>query len=59
MRLLIRKADVRRFALEKAKLRHHKFTRISKEFIENCDAQLRVFIEVHINSLPSKGKTIY
>jgi hypothetical protein len=44
--------------LEIAARRHHKFTRISREFIEKADRHLVHWIESHISSLPSKGKTI-
>jgi hypothetical protein len=56
--MLINKSKVKGFALEMAKHRHHKFTRVSKEFFPKCEALLKNFIRNHVQSLPSKGKTI-
>lgn len=56
-RLLTRKR-VREFALETAKTRAHKFTRVGAEFYVTCEAYLKQFIRAHIQRHPSKGKTI-
>jgi len=55
---LINKAACKKFALEIAKLRFHKFTRVSKEFLDDMDACLRATIRTRVNGLPSSGKTI-
>jgi hypothetical protein len=56
--LLINKKAVKTFALEVSKNRHHKFTRVSGEFLSEMDAHLRSTIRARVMSLPSKGKTI-
>jgi hypothetical protein len=49
---------VKEFALETAKSRAHKFTRVGSEFYVTCEAYLKTFIRGHIQRHPSKGKTI-
>jgi hypothetical protein len=56
-RLLNRK-QVKEFALETAKSRAHKFTRVGSEFYVTCEAYLKTYIRSHIQRHPSKGKTI-
>jgi hypothetical protein len=56
-RLLNRK-KVREFAMEAAKSRAHKFTRVGSSFYITCDTNLRMFIRGYIRRLPSKGRTI-
>ena len=56
--MLINRKKVKDFALEMAKHRAHKFTRVGGEFLVKCEGNLRAFIRNHIHSLPSKGKTI-
>jgi hypothetical protein len=56
--VLINRKKVKEFALEMAKHRAHKFTRVSGEFLVKCEANLRTFIRNQVHSLPSKGKTI-
>jgi len=56
-RLLNRK-QVKEFALETAKSRAHKFTRVGSEFYVTCEAYLKQFIRGHIQRHPSVGKTI-
>jgi hypothetical protein len=56
--VLINRTKVKEFALEMAKHRAHKFTRVGKGFFIQCEGNLRAFIRNHIHSLPSKGKTI-
>lgn len=62
--MLITRSVVRRYALDQAantrKLADGtpRFTRVSKEFFNSCDAQLRAWIQSQVHSLPSKGRTI-
>jgi hypothetical protein len=56
--MLINKSKVKAFALEMAKDRYHKFTRVSAEFHIKCEANLKNFIRDYVRRLPSKGKTI-
>ena len=56
--MLINRKQVREFALEMAKPRTHKFTRVGSGFLVKCEANLRTFIRNQVHSLPSKGKTI-
>ncbi len=55
---LINKKHVKEFALEMAKDRAHKFTRVGGDFLLKCEGQLKAFIRGHVRALPSKGKTI-
>jgi len=56
--VLINRRKVKEFALEMAKHRAHKFTRVGSEFFIKCEVNLKTFIRSHVHSLPSKGKTI-
>ena len=56
--MLINRSKVKEFALEMAKGRAHKFTRVSKDFFIKCEGNLKEFIRKSVHSLPSKGKTI-
>lgn len=56
--MLINKKAIKQYALAQAQNRHHKFTRVSKEFFFWADAKIKVEIENYINRLPSVGKTI-
>jgi len=56
--VLINRKKVKEFALEMAKHRAHKFTRVGSEFLVKCEANLREFIRGQVHRLPSKGKTI-
>ena len=56
--MLINRKKVREFALEMAKHRAHKFTRVGNAFLVKCEANLREFIRGQVHRLPSKGKTI-
>jgi hypothetical protein len=38
--------------------RAHKFTRVSRSFLERIDAKVRALITAEVQSLPSKGETI-
>ena len=39
--MLINRSKVKQFALEMAKSRAHKFTRVSGEFLAKCEGQLK------------------
>jgi hypothetical protein len=56
--VLINRTKVKEFALEMAKHRAHRFTRVRKRFFIKCEGNLRTFIRNQVHSLPSKGKTI-
>lgn len=56
--MLINRKKVKEFALEMAKSRAHKFTRVGSEFLIKCEANLKEFIRNSVRRLPSKGKTI-
>jgi hypothetical protein len=55
---ILNKAKFKRTTLEIASKRHHKFTRVSEEFISRAEHMLTSWLLSHINQLPSKGKTI-
>jgi hypothetical protein len=55
---LLNKKHVKEFALEMAKDRAHKFTRVSGDFLLKCEGRLKDFIRAQVRALPSKGKTI-
>lgn len=55
---LINKKHVKEFALEMAKGRAHKFTRVGGDFLLLCEGRLKDFIRSYVRQLPSKGKTI-
>ena len=55
---LINKKHVKEFALEMAKVRTHKFTRVGGDFLLLCEGNLKTFIHNYVRRLPSKGKTI-
>ncbi len=56
--MLINQKHVKMFALEMAKGRAHKFTRVGGGFLLKCEGQLKEFIRGYVHRLPSKGKTI-
>jgi len=58
MRTLLNRRRVKLYALEQAKHRAHKFTRVGNAFHIKCEAHLRQFKQSYIHRLPSKGKTI-
>ena len=58
MSSLLNKRQVKLYALEAAKSRAQKFTRVGSSFFVRCEASLRSFIRSHIQRLPSKGKTL-
>jgi hypothetical protein len=55
---LINRKHVKEFALEMAKGRAHKFTRVGGDFLLKCEGNLKNFIRSEVGRLPSKGKTI-
>ena len=58
MRGLLNRKQVKQYALEQARHRAHRFTRVGNDFHVKCEAHLREFIRNYIHRLPSKGKTI-
>ena len=56
--MLINKKHVKMFALEMAKDRTHKFTRVGNDFLMKCEGNMKEFIRSYVRQLPSKGKTI-
>lgn len=56
--MMINRRKVKLFALEMAKTRAHKFSRVGSEFYNRCEVNLKEFIRGQIHGLPSKGKTI-
>jgi hypothetical protein len=56
--MLINKKKVKEFALEMAKDRTHKFTRVGNDFLLKCEGNLKEFVRSYVRRLPSKGKTI-
>ena len=55
---LLNRSQVRRYVMEVAKTRAHRFTRVSGEFLLTCEAHLKEFIRGHLHRHPSKGRTI-
>ena len=55
---LLNRKQVKQYALERARHRAHKFTRVGGDFFVKCEAHLRGFIQAYVHRLPSKGKTI-
>ena len=55
---LINRKHVREFALEMAKSRAHKFTRVGGDFFLKCEGQLKAFIRSEVHRHPSVGKTL-
>jgi len=55
---LLNRRQVRAYALDVAKSRAHKFTRVSEEFLVDCEALLKATIRARIHRLPSVGRTI-
>jgi hypothetical protein len=56
----INQKNCREFALEVAKKYRpaHPFDRVSKEFLERIDAEIRAVIVRRVQGLPSVGRTI-
>ncbi len=55
---LINRKHVKEFALDMARHRAHKFTRVGGDFFLKCEANLKTFVSDYVRRLPSKGKTI-
>lgn len=55
---LVNKSGVRKFALDCASRRAHKFTRVSAEFYDDIEYRIRDLIRKKIEMLPSLGETI-
>ena len=55
---LISRKHVREFALEMAKTRAHKFTRVGGDFFLKCEGQLKALIRSEVHRHPSVGKTL-
>ena len=58
MTSLLNRKQVKQYALDQARSRAHKFTRVGGAFYIQCEAHLREFIKNYVHHLPSKGKTI-
>lgn len=58
MSSLLCKSAVKKFLLEYAGRRHHKFTRVSQEALDYVEMKVREACRLRVDSLPSKGKTI-
>lgn len=58
MKSLLNRSACKQFALECAKGRFHKFTRVSKEFLESIEFTVMSTIRQKVASMPSKGKTL-
>jgi hypothetical protein len=56
--MMINRRKVKLFALEMAKSRAHKFTRVGSEFYDKCEVNLKEFIRNEVQRHPSVGKTI-
>lgn len=55
---ILNKTKFKQTALEIAGKRHHKFTRVSDQFVNRAEHMLTSWLLSHISQLPSKGKTI-
>ena len=56
---LINKTQVKRYLLEHAKAnRHHEFTEISAHTLQQAEINLQMWLQRHVMSVPSKGKTL-
>ena len=56
--MMINRRKVKLFALEMAKSRAQKFTRVGQEFYDRCEVNLKQFIRSQVHQHPSVGKTI-
>ena len=55
---LISRKHVKLWALAVAEKRSHKFTRVGGAFYIRCESNLKEFFRLHVQQIPSKGKTI-
>jgi hypothetical protein len=58
MKSLINKKAVKEFALECAKGRFHKFTRVSSDFLIGIENAVKQAIRLRVEGQPSVGKTL-
>ena len=58
MATLICEAHVKKYALDVAKQRHHKFNRVSKKFLNELNAKVRNMVHRAVTSHRSVGQTI-
>lgn len=58
MKSLLNKKAVKEFALECAKGRFHKFTRVSERFLISVEAIVKGTIDFKVKNMPSVGKTL-
>jgi len=56
--MLINKKAVKQYALDCAKERHHKFSRVSANFFIFIESKIKTDLRNYIHTLPSVGKTI-
>ena len=56
--MIINRQALKRLALEIGKERHHKFTRVSPDFLVYMDHVLSEKVREYVHRLPSIGKTI-
>jgi hypothetical protein len=56
--MLINRKQVRAFALEMARHRSHRFTRVGAEFFQKCETRLKEFIRSEVQRHPSVGRTL-
>ena len=54
----INRKAVKDIALRCGQNRAHKYTRVSKKFLDEIDALIPVLVARRVRELPSKGKTI-
>lgn len=56
---VINRAEVRRRHLQfAADTRHHKFTRVSKDTLDNIEASVEAMIRENVRLAPSRGQTL-
>lgn len=56
---LINKAQTKRYLIEYAKThRHHEFTQVSAETLEQAEFALQRWLQQRVLNTPSKGKTL-
>ena len=56
--ILLNRKQVRQCALEMAKHRAQKFTRVGGDFFLKCEGQLKAFIRSEVQRHPSVGRTL-
>jgi hypothetical protein len=58
MNSLINRAAIKKLALGTAEKRAHKFTRVSAQFLDDIEAQVRSLVTRKVHAHPSKGQTL-